>query len=417
MWKVIQEAIPLMENCILPSAVNDEYTLSSWRQLEDLISRSVVDRRLYRELATLIERGAGPINAENMLAALWLSEIGDEHAVEILLDALASDAYTTQFAAAWGLRRLTDSKTTRERLIAFYIRNRNRDFAGQLLQAIIQVSGSSISEWIAQEIHFGVDTPILIAACRALSNVVAHKSFAISTLHDIALQGEYPAKIAAGYSLAILNDSVGVDILLEGLRNANTAEELDWILMYSKNLSIPEAYQIIVGLMRHPNDEIKLRAIDALGPYGIPDAVNHLVESISGRNEEVDHAALSAIDWIVGISRIASYEEIEENYRNRDWLAGMVRTACPDMRAKLRYWHGKLLNPSILLEDLGASSLTVPEVAFAQLRFSYGFLFHYDSILPWVFFKEELQGLGEMIDRNSARFTDGNWYMFGHKVT
>lgn len=416
MLKSIKNALALAASCIQPSSINDKHTLKSFQRLEDVITKASVNTNLYTELADLLKQGTGLVSPENILAAFWLSKIGDERAVNLLLEALASDVYTAQFAAAWGLRQLKESESLRNQLIEFYTKNKQRDFAGQLLGSIILLANSTTSDWIRQEVQQISDELTLRTICRALSSSIAHKDFATSLLRTIALQKPYSVKMAAGCSLALLKEITGVSILLEGLRAANTPGELKWSLMYTKNLSPFEAYQIMIDLLKHSDEDVKSRAIDALGPYGLPDSIDHLLNAISGSNEDIDLAVLTALDWITGINEAVAYDEIEKNYQKHGWLAHTIETARPNMHNGLRYWHGNLLSPSIAFETLATPSLDAPEVAFAQLRFSYGFLFQYEPQIPWVFNRNALRELEHMIKRNADRFKDGHYYMFGHEV-
>ncbi len=417
MLTVVKDALALTENCIQSSHINDEQTLDSFQQLKELTSVKSGDVKLYTELRRLIKRGSSPVSPENILAAFWLSEMHDEQSIKILLDALVSNVHTAQFAAAWGLRRLKASESIRNQLVTFYKKHRGQDFIGQLLGVIILLSDDQSGEWIKQELQSGLDELTLRTICRVLSNGTANKDFVVALLKGIASRNPFSVRMAAGCSLALLNDSAGVDILLEALQFSNSPDDLKWTLLYAKNLSIYQGYQSIKDLLHHPNVDIKIDAIDALGFYGLPDAIDLLLDSISGQNEDSDQAALSALDWITSLKNVVSYDEIEENYQKRDWLEDQIRAACPNMQASLRYWHGKPINPSIVFDDLGTPELGVPEVAFSLLRFSYGFMFLYEPYIPWVFNRDTLQRLEEMIRQNSERFSDGIYYMFGHPTT
>ncbi|MCK6503523.1 HEAT repeat domain-containing protein [Myxococcota bacterium] len=153
-----------------------------------------------------------------------------------------------------------------------------------------------------------------------------------------------------------------------------------------------------------------LGALQGLGFLGDPRAVPRLLDACAGRDPQRARVAGAALEMITG-----HHEDPEESLLRNRWLAWWEQHQ-GNFRDGLRYRHGRLLDPGLLIERMGHDDVLVRRNAYDELVIGTGVHLPFDADGPYRVQVQHQARWREWWGKEVARWKSGRWTFHGEDV-
>ena len=239
---------------------------------------------------------------------------------------------------------------------------------------------------------------------------------------------------AAVIALGRIGDHASTDALVELLDDPGLSEEVSTALLLlgewqgvdaqaqaltSRKPSMPAAVGEIVGRYGGPNYLLLLfrsaalegapavGALMGMGYLGDPRALPKLIDACGARDPARARIAGAAIELITG-----HHEDPEESLLRNRWSEWWEREG-GRYQEGLRYRHGRLLDPGLLIERLAHDDAIVRRSTYDELVISTGHALPFDAEGPWRVQVAHLQAWQAWWAEQKGRFPAGRWFFHG----
>ncbi|MEC7949501.1 MAG: HEAT repeat domain-containing protein [Myxococcota bacterium] len=245
------------------------------------------------------------------------------------------------------------------------------------------------------------------------------------------------ARKAAVVALGRIGDRASIDILIELLDEPALSEEVSTALLLlgewqgvdaqaqtltARKPNTPAAIGEIVGRYGGPNYLLLLfrsaalegapavGAMMGMGYLGDPRAVPRLIDACGARDPARARIAGAALELITG-----HHEDPEESLLRNRWGEWWEREG-GRYQEGLRYRHGRLLDPGLLIERLAHDDAIVRRSTYDELVISTGHRLPFDAEGPWRVQVNHLQAWRAWWNEQKGRFPAGRWFFHGDVI-
>jgi len=250
----------------------------------------------------------------------------------------------------------------------------------------------------------GTPRTVRKAAVVALGRIGAHAS--TDALIDLLDEPGLSEEVST--ALLLLGEWQGVDAQAQALT--------------ARKPSMPAAIGEIVGRYGGPNYLLLLfrsaaqegaaavGALMGMGYLGDPRAVPKLIDACGARDPARARIASAALELITG-----HHEDPEESLLRNRWGEWWEQEG-GRYQDGLRYRHGRLLDPGLLIERLHHDDAIVRRSTYDELVISTGHALPFDAEGPWRVQVAHLQAWQAWWKEHKGRFPAGRWYFHGDVI-
>jgi tetratricopeptide (TPR) repeat protein len=242
---------------------------------------------------------------------------------------------------------------------------------------------------------------------------------------------------AAVVALGRIGARASVDALIELLDEPGLSEEVSTALLLlgewqgvdaqaqaltARKPNTPAAIGEIVGRYGGPNYLLLLfrsaalegspavGALMGMGYLGDPRAVPKLIDACGARDPARARIAGAALELITG-----HHEDPEESLLRNRWGEWWEREG-GRYQEGLRYRHGRLLDPGVLIERLAHDDAIVRRSTYDELVISTGHRLPFDAEGPWRVQVAHLRAWRAWWADHKGRFPAGRWFFHGDVI-
>lgn len=306
-------------------------------------------------------------------------------------------------------------------LVGAMARSPNAALVDGLLEALVQPGMEPTGVAMAAEVlgwrREAAAVPVLRTLIAPGSPRTARKA-AVVALGRIGVRGSVDALIDLLDEPA-LSEEVSTALLLLGEWQGVDAQAQ---ALTARKPNTPAAIGEIVGRYGGPNYLLLLfrsaaldgapavGALMGMGYLGDPRAVPKLIDACGARDPARARIAGAALELITG-----HHEDPEESLLRNRWGEWWEREG-GRYQDGLRYRHGRLLDPGVLIERLAHDDAIVRRGTYDELVISTGHRLSFDAEGPWRVQVNHLRAWRAWWSEQKGRFPAGRWFFHGDVI-